>query len=232
MKKRLLSILLVLVLLVGVASVASATGNQTMTYLGFTVWGHDGLFEGAEITVRADNTVVFQFTTDGSERATWWEGLLPLGLREITIAIDFPDGFVIEERRGGIPGASNPEWHAPYEIEFGPDGSFIININNLSPREDIIADFSWVIVPGETQAPVPPQDHPFTDVRANAWYASAVEFVYNEGIMTGTSPTTFAPNANFSREMVLATQFRMANGRPANASDPRNTPFTDVAQGR
>jgi len=72
----------------------------------------------------------------------------------------------------------------------------------------------------------------FTDVPLNAWFHDAVEFVYDQGIMSGTSPTTFAPNANFSREMVVATLFRLHHGRPANSADSGNTPFLDVGTNR
>jgi len=68
----------------------------------------------------------------------------------------------------------------------------------------------------------------FIDVPLHAWFHDAVEFVHDQGIMSGTSPTTFAPNANFSREMVIATLFRMYHGRLANSMDARDTPFADV----
>jgi len=82
--------------------------------------------------------------------------------------------------------------------------------------------------------------HPFTDVPAvtdevldalspvDRWTTVSIFRVYYLGIMRGTSPTTFSPNANFSREMVVATLFRMHHDRPANAADPRVTPFDDV----
>ena len=34
---------------------------------------------------------------------------------------------------------------------------------------------------------------PFTDVGEEDWYNEAVEFVYRQSMMTGTSATTFAP---------------------------------------
>jgi len=68
----------------------------------------------------------------------------------------------------------------------------------------------------------------FTDVPLHAWFHDAVEFVHDQGIMSGTSPTIFAPNANFSREMVIATLFRMYHGRLANSTDARDIPFADV----
>ena len=73
---------------------------------------------------------------------------------------------------------------------------------------------------------------PFRDVAPTAWYRGAVQFVYDNGIMTGTTTTTFSPRTNFSRAMTTATLFRIQNGRPANASDPRDNPFTDVAANR
>jgi len=69
---------------------------------------------------------------------------------------------------------------------------------------------------------------PFTDVPSGSWFAGAVWYAYQNGIMTGTSPTTFAPNAPFTRAMVVTTLFRIHHGRPANASDSRSNPFTDV----
>ena len=34
---------------------------------------------------------------------------------------------------------------------------------------------------------------PFTDMGEQDWYKESVEFVYRQGMMTGTSATTFAP---------------------------------------
>ena len=72
----------------------------------------------------------------------------------------------------------------------------------------------------------------FSDVGTGNWFFNAVEFVAHHGIMTGTSGTTFGPGANFSRAMVVTTLFRIYNGRPANITDPRATPFSDVGADR
>jgi len=79
---------------------------------------------------------------------------------------------------------------------------------------------------GEQQQPDPPTR--FTDVPSAAWFHDAVAFVYDEGIMRGASETAFDPMADFNREQVVATLFRMYHDRPANASDPTATPFADV----
>jgi len=73
---------------------------------------------------------------------------------------------------------------------------------------------------------------PFADVTKGDWFFEAVQHVHHHGIMTGTDTTTFAPNAPFTRAMVVATLFRMYHDRPANTNDPRNSPFSDVQSGQ
>ncbi len=68
-------------------------------------------------------------------------------------------------------------------------------------------------------------DTGFSDVASNAWYAEAVEYVHGNGLMSGTSATTFSPETNTSRAM-LATILYRSSGSPAvtEAVD-----FTDVS---
>ena len=54
---------------------------------------------------------------------------------------------------------------------------------------------------------------PFADVAEDAWFRSAVEYVYENGLMNGTTATTFTPNATTSRGMIVAILWRQA-GRP------------------
>ncbi|MBR6515101.1 MAG: DUF4838 domain-containing protein [Clostridia bacterium] len=51
---------------------------------------------------------------------------------------------------------------------------------------------------------------PFTDVKANHWFASAVEWAYNNKITSGKTDTTFAPNENITREQLAAMLHRYA----------------------
>lgn len=64
----------------------------------------------------------------------------------------------------------------------------------------------------------------FTDVAATEWYASAVGWARKNGIVSGTSDTTFSPNATITREQlakmlygytVYATATRPTRRRPA-----------------
>ncbi|MEO0492817.1 MAG: S8 family serine peptidase [Actinomycetota bacterium] len=53
----------------------------------------------------------------------------------------------------------------------------------------------------------------FTDVSAGAYYADAVAWMVAEGITTGTSPTTFSPNAGVTRGQLATFLWRLA-GEP------------------
>lgn len=50
---------------------------------------------------------------------------------------------------------------------------------------------------------------PFADVPADAWYAKAVAWAYENGVVNGKSATEFAPNANVSRQdmAVMITRY-------------------------
>lgn len=69
---------------------------------------------------------------------------------------------------------------------------------------------------------------PLTDVPEGAWYADAAAYVYEHGLMAGTSATTFAPDVTTSRAMIATILWRMAGSPVVNyAMD-----YTDVAQGQ
>ena len=53
--------------------------------------------------------------------------------------------------------------------------------------------------------------HPFEDVTANAWYAEAVTWAYNAGVVKGMSTTAFAPDRAISREQIALILFRYSH---------------------
>ena len=66
----------------------------------------------------------------------------------------------------------------------------------------------------------------FTDVPAGAWYAEAVAYVTEQGLMNGTAENTFSPMLSMSRSMLVTVLYRLA-GEP----DAGECAFTDVADG-
>ena len=66
----------------------------------------------------------------------------------------------------------------------------------------------------------------FSDVKEGAWYVSAIQYVYDNGIMVGTG-SAFGVNNSLKREQFAATLYSMA-GKPVVADDTP-IPFSDVS---
>ena len=49
---------------------------------------------------------------------------------------------------------------------------------------------------------------PFSDVRKDSWYVSAVNYCYNNGIIRGTTDTTFSPETKLTRAMLVTILHR------------------------
>lgn len=64
----------------------------------------------------------------------------------------------------------------------------------------------------------------FVDVKSNDWYSSAVTYVFDNGIMNGTSATTFAPNATVERSQVVQMLYNL-EGQPTVTG---NSGFSDI----
>ena len=67
---------------------------------------------------------------------------------------------------------------------------------------------------------------PFEDVSEDDWYTDTVRYAYENGLMNGTSDSTFSPTANTSRAMIVQLLYNM-EGRPEVTYKPI---FTDVKE--
>ena len=68
---------------------------------------------------------------------------------------------------------------------------------------------------------------PFLDVAEGSWYYDAVSYVYEHGLMTGTSGTAFAPDANLTRAMMATVLWAMEGSPVVNYA----MTYTDVSGG-
>ena len=65
----------------------------------------------------------------------------------------------------------------------------------------------------------------FTDVADTDWFADAVQYVSDNGMMNGTSQTTFGPNETTTRGMIVTILYRL-EGEPETEA---TSAFADVA---
>ena len=80
--------------------------------------------------------------------------------------------------------------------------------------------------PTPTPAPTPEETSPFEDVTESMWFYSTVLSAYEQGIVNGTSATTFSPGDTASRGQVVTMLWRLT-GKPAPTG---SAAFTDLTQ--
>ena len=87
-------------------------------------------------------------------------------------------------------------------VRENPDGSWSYE----QPKSDVTIE----VIFGEV-APEPTVDvsEIFLDVDPDAWYKDAVQFAYDNGLMTGTSATEFAPDVTTTRAMIVSILARL-----------------------
>lgn len=100
------------------------------------------------------------------------------------------DVIVTDEAGEGVPVTENPDGSWSYE----------------QPESDVTIE----VIFGEV-APAPTTDvsEIFLDVDPDAWYKDAVQFAYDNGLMTGTSATEFAPDVTTTRAMIVSILARL-----------------------
>ena len=96
------------------------------------------------------------------------------------------------------------------------DGTVKLRLTHASQYAIVIDDHS--------HAPV--TTLPFIDVNAGDWFYDPVAWAYDNGLMTGTSATTFEPNTSTTRAMIVAILNRLEGGPTADGET-----FTDVHNG-
>ena len=81
---------------------------------------------------------------------------------------------------------------------------------------------------GETEPSANPTLDRFTDLPDDHWAMDGITYVLENGLMKGTSNTTFSTDAQMTRAMLVTVLYRMA-GEPAVSG---GTGFVDVADGQ
>ena len=104
------------------------------------------------------------------------------------------------------------------EIELTHKGGYEYIFKMPAGRVEIAVSFQKIVVK--------PEPLPFMDVAENAWYAEAVRYVYEHGLMAGTSATAFSPDATTSRSMIATILWRMSGSPVVNYA----MNFSDVPQ--
>ncbi|MEM8705320.1 MAG: S-layer homology domain-containing protein [Actinomycetota bacterium] len=86
-----------------------------------------------------------------------------------------------------------------------------------------MATFLWRFMGEPTAA----QENPFDDVERGRWFTEAIDWLYEQGITTGTSPQEFSPGLRVTRAQMATFLWRLCGRQSADAAHP----FVDVPEG-
>ena len=109
------------------------------------------------------------------------------------------------------------------ELTANSDGtySFTMPSADVKITATFAEDPDWT--PDEPEEPTTDVSDIFVDVAPNAWYKDAVQYAYDQGLMTGVSDTEFAPEATTTRAMIVSILARLEGVESAEAAG-----FADV----
>ena len=98
--------------------------------------------------------------------------------------------------------------------EIDADGSVSLSLSHASQYA--------IVIDTHSHATVDVSDL-FSDIAPDAWYKDAIQYAYDNGLMTGVSTTEFAPEATTTRAMIVSILARLENVTTAEAAG-----FADV----
>ncbi|HIY37963.1 MAG TPA: S-layer homology domain-containing protein [Candidatus Agathobaculum merdigallinarum] len=200
--------------------------------------GHTGLDltadSGYSMSVSQDGDIwSYTFTRTGGGSSSGGGGGSSSGTNAVSVAAA-ENGSVSVSPRNASEGATvtitvTPD--AGYELDTltvtDADGNNVSLTRESATRYTFTMPDSKVTVKATfTEITEQPADLPFGDIASSAWYAEAVRYVYENGMMNGTSANTFSPNATTNRAMIVTILHRLENEPAASASG-----FMDVAAG-
>ena len=116
-----------------------------------------------------------------------------------------------------------PTWRGHTFIGWYSERSLINKVSGVYLTKDMTVYAGWRVDKNPNTGA-----NPFTDVSEKDWFYGDVMFVYENGLMLGTSKTLFSPHGTATRGMMATILWRM-EGSPAPKG--KNS-FTDVEAGK
>ena len=133
----------------------------------------------------------------------------------VTITVDPDEGYVLDELTVTDSSGNEIELTKVSDTKY----TFTMPHSRVTIEATFVEDPDYVEPdPSTSVADI------FDDIQPGAWYEDAVQFAYDEGIMTGTSKTTFEPNTTTTRGMIVSILHRL-EGNPVVTEEA----FSDVS---
>ena len=89
---------------------------------------------------------------------------------------------------------------------------------SFSPNQTMTRGMLVTVIHAIAGKPAPTTGNHFADVKANDYFAPAVTWCYENGIVAGTGAKTFSPNQKVTREQMVAIMMKFADHTGADVS--------------
>ena len=215
-----------------------------------TVTGADGKSETIKVSTPKSETISVTFTLSGNG-SLWMDTTTLSDLPEGTTVYDVlqqlqREGKLTFQHKGGYVSSITFGDKTLTELEEGENSGWMYRVNGVLPdvymsayglkNGDNIRVFFTTDYTKESgghggsapstvpTTPEQPTGLPFTDVKAGAWYADVVKYVFDQGLMSGMSAQEFGPDGQVTRGQVVTILWRLA-GSPTVSGKT----FTDVS---
>ncbi len=189
--------------------------------------------KSSTITISAENLSPGYYLCaiwDGKELLRLYDCTVEAGGKinaTVEVGKDFPVG---KELQVGIS-RTDPQYAEPIVTQ-----TVKVNAVNTPPSSDgggAGSGSSAVITPDKLEESVKPDNNnTFSDVPASAWYAEAVKYVTNNGMMKGNGEGSFSPNEATTRGQLVTILYRLEKeptAGTASFSDVKSNQYYAVA---
>lgn len=198
--------------------VVTAVGEGTAT-ITVTVGGKTATCEVTVETAEPPYTgkYSYEISVDESENGTLSVDRYATEGDKVTIEISPDEAYLLEDLTITSGGKE-------VEVTENGDGTYSFTM----PSGDVEISATFAEDPDWTEPEPEPEPSTdvseiFVDVAPDAWYKDAVQYAYDNGLMTGVSATEFAPDATTTRAMIVSILARLEG--VTSASDAG---FSDV----
>ncbi|MBR7034103.1 MAG: S-layer homology domain-containing protein [Clostridia bacterium] len=129
----------------------------------------------------------------------------------------------------GFSDVADSRWSAS-AIKYAVDNGYMNGVGDgkFDPTGALTRGMVATVLWRREGAPAPTAPSGFVDVPAGAWYADAVAWAKQTGVVQGMTETTFAPNGFITREQLATMLFRFSSSAPVSVPERADlTPFAD-----
>ena len=138
--------------------------------------------------------------------------VIAIALLAITIGILFP--MLSPWNANGYTDVNNEDWYYPV-VQYMAEKGYMTGYSatTFGPKDTLSRAMFVTILYRVSGEKVQTSTTKFVDVPTNTWYSEAIAWAVANGITSGTSDTTFSPNAPVTREQMATLMQRYANSK-------------------